>query len=1553
MGFRDRFKKVFASGKKENNDNDYVDEIKRDDERPKIDMSSDDVLFVCSSNTVISPMAEAIFNGKKTDKKAFSAGITAGEGNMPSANAIEVCLNHGIDLTSHGSTNIDNFKLNPSGMILTSSVSVRDFLKDIYPGYQIFTINEYAGFSNLDIGDPFGSDLDAFEECFCEIENAIDEILGTDNNASEEEYTAPSEEIEEVPIKASSYISSLIDSGNKLIKLDCNINGSFNIDVDDVVIEGEGHTIDLARNRCIITGNNITLKDLTFKNGFGEGYEGQGGAILNKGSLTLINCNFTGNHAKEVQAGAIANFDALTCIGCEFHNNTSQGDCYTKGGAIWNTSFLTLRNCIFKNNMAEKSGGAIFNYDGYLKVENCSFENNSVKKNGFFVVGKGGAILNQGKMDCFKSTFSENESSYGSSIYNCEEVSLSDSTFTNSTSSSTIHQTSDDAVINISQSRVDGQTYIEKGMCIVKKSDFASLDTYNLYNEGGIVKIPSTEDKPSTFNSIYNNSIIKISAGSGVEGLIECGENSHIEYLVDKLDSDWRGFDHLNDLILNEESRLNLDCDIIMHEGEQFFYEGGIEISKDNFTINGNGHVIDASNLSRIFYITSNNVTLKNIIFKNGQYFKNFFDEDSNGGGAIFICHGCEVTIENCEFRDNISKKSAGAINSRGDSLKLINSSFENNLSENDGGCIHSISDMDIECCIFENNCSSRYHGGVICGYGVLTVSDCDFLDNYGYNGGVIYNEGSLSLMRSNFKGNEADQGGVIFADEIHEITNCTFKNNSAGYGGGVIYAESISSLKDSTFESNEASADGSAIYASLKLNIENSLFKSNSTRGYRGVICAYGVLNICGCHFEDNSSRYDGAAITTICDEGESNITDSSFTNNRCDSGSAIYSHNHLLNVGNCSFAQNSNSGVFNDGLMNLRDCHFDNGEFIQNYGTLDILYSQKESLIGGIENNGDVKITYDEEVIAGSDFDNLYYLISNLKSKTFELESDFKFKPLSFDIAIPLDGDNLVIDGKGHVINSLFNNVFKVMGKGIVLKNITFKNSKPLLQDNNASITIEDCSFEDCTLSGFNRAVFKRCNFASSNIKNKGVSMNFKDCVFFDCDLRNMKAMDLTGCRFEGFESDVLYNEGTCFIKNLDLEEGHRITNRAELFILDSEKHLSSKIDGNVKIMPNIEKHNNFSYLNYLAQNFTEISLNEDIVFDLRYDSFNHVLLNHDGLIIDGNGHSIDARGIGGIFKVIASNVILKNISFLNASDSAVVNQSEVKVIDCDFKNNISKFDGGAIHNVGNLTLINCYFENNSSTNEMTDGGAIKNVGSAFITRCVFNSNHSVYSGGAIYTSGEMHLDNCVFNENKSKLGGAIRSYGGRTQLLECLFENNSSSEGGGVYVYGSDGEFILTSSRFISNSSMKGGGIYMDTGHDMSKISECFFKDNSAVHGGVLFNEDKSSLGIVDSIFESNRADNEGGVIYGGRLDVDGSKFHDNFSGGYGNVLYNTCDSKFSSCEFFTDNADSCIIFNNALLILNACEFKSPGSDIIINSKDLKVENTAFEKHHKILK
>jgi len=112
-----------------------------------------------------------------------------------------------------------------------------------------------------------------------------------------------------------------------------------------------------------------------------------------------------------------------------------------------------------------------------------------------------------------------------------------------------------------------------------------------------------------------------------------------------------------------------------------------------------------------------------------------------------------------------------------------------------------------------------------------------------------------------------------------------------------------------------------------------------------------------------------------------------------------------------------------------------------------------------------------------------------------------------------------------------------------------------------------------------------------------------------------------------------------------------------------------------------------------------------------------------------------------------------VINDCSFSGANESAVVcmTRTEVSIFDCQFKDNASFNQGGAISNSGTMT----------------------------VERCTVENNHAV-SGGGIYSSGNLTITDCQFNGNSiesEKFGTDILSQG-------TLTITDSQTDGEGYY-------------------------------------------------------------------------------------------------------------------------------------------------------------------------
>ena len=412
----------------------------------------------------------------------------------------------------------------------------------------------------------------------------------------------------------------------------------------------------------------------------------------------------------------------------------------------------------------------------------------------------------------------------------------------------------------------DGKTILNEKDLLLKNSSVDVLDkiygdgtlevsgklsdggrpTGDLAIEEGISAHVSDEGKPAG----------DLASGEGISGQVVDEERYDFSYL---------------DKIIHETSsnEIVLDKDISFENYEKDFYEGGIELDRDNLIIDGNGRTINGRDKSRIFIITGDNIRLKNINFKNGHSHKNYSNPLNNDGGAIRINHGLNLTVENCNFIDNSSEVNGGAISKYDGQLDIIGSSLMGNVALNNGGALNNEEgNVKIMNSSFEENSSSEYGGALNNEEGNVEILESRWAKNTGCDGGAIRNSrGNLKAIKSLFNENSAEEeAGAIRNEEGNvEIFDSSLTGNTAIYGGAVVncWAGGIFNIYESTLELNKADREGGAIHNDKgKILIKGSKINKNMSKGGGAIRNYEGDLSILDSLIEKNMAVVDGGAI-------------------------------------------------------------------------------------------------------------------------------------------------------------------------------------------------------------------------------------------------------------------------------------------------------------------------------------------------------------------------------------------------------------------------------------------------------------------------------------------------------------------------------------------------------------------------------------------------------------------------------------------------------------------------------------------------------------------
>jgi ribose 5-phosphate isomerase B len=143
------------------------------------------ILFVCTANMCRSVMAVAAMTHELSaygkDFEVESAGVDAISNLKADKSTVQVCLIHGLDVSSHRSRQVTKEMLDQSDVVLCLAEDHKRLILSAYPKLhsKVFLLKQYSrnvSGEELSVTDPIGRPFDHYERCFRTIEEEVKRI---------------------------------------------------------------------------------------------------------------------------------------------------------------------------------------------------------------------------------------------------------------------------------------------------------------------------------------------------------------------------------------------------------------------------------------------------------------------------------------------------------------------------------------------------------------------------------------------------------------------------------------------------------------------------------------------------------------------------------------------------------------------------------------------------------------------------------------------------------------------------------------------------------------------------------------------------------------------------------------------------------------------------------------------------------------------------------------------------------------------------------------------------------------------------------------------------------------------------------------------------------------------------------------------------------------------------------------------------------------------------------------------------------------------------------
>ena len=144
------------------------------------------IIFICNANMCRSPMAEGLLRSELSKNgmqniAVSSMGIHAQDGNGATENAVEICSEHGIDISAHRSRHLIPEELKNSHLILTMEPVQVDYLILFFPqvAERTFMLGAWPDPKSrkATIKDPVGKSIEVYRKSFSVLQHHIDRLM--------------------------------------------------------------------------------------------------------------------------------------------------------------------------------------------------------------------------------------------------------------------------------------------------------------------------------------------------------------------------------------------------------------------------------------------------------------------------------------------------------------------------------------------------------------------------------------------------------------------------------------------------------------------------------------------------------------------------------------------------------------------------------------------------------------------------------------------------------------------------------------------------------------------------------------------------------------------------------------------------------------------------------------------------------------------------------------------------------------------------------------------------------------------------------------------------------------------------------------------------------------------------------------------------------------------------------------------------------------------------------------------------------------------------------